>query len=442
MRRLLFTQQITKSVRRADLILIHNIKRSFCNKTNVDLSQLKGVSYLNQRIDDLRKVENSDTLILKELRNLRQAIGSLNINESNRDILHNFSILNRRIDILEQNDEKIVKKIDEIVSKIGIVNVENVSPRAYDSSDYSTYQLPKQTLKDESISKNDTIETQRVHHSSYNPSDYSTYELPKRTLTNYSGLQLIGSIFLLFATCFGGCMLSNIYYELRKVSSKNLLNEEKIPQNAMNCAEHGRYCEMLAHAKAIYFAATEQNYALFANTNKDYLEAGLEWAICQEKLNPKAIEFLIKRGARIHGRYYGNAWKRAIDIGNTEAISLLIDFGANIQIDNNYGIMKCAKRGHTEAFKLLALKGAPIDVHQNQPLILASANGHNDIVVFLCEKKVGQDKTFQNVHYDKAIQIAARNGHYDVIKTLNSFGANYKIYSIQENVIKLQKNKI
>lgn len=103
------------------------------------------------------------------------------------------------------------------------------------------------------------------------------------------------------------------------------------------------------------------------------------------------VKALINAGAQIKGRY---ALQIAAHEGKTEVISYLLDCGAPLDEapKNDLGISsalyEAASNGHVEALKLLLEKGADVDVkdmYGKNALELAERNGHDVCVEILRE---------------------------------------------------------
>ncbi|MDG1436869.1 MAG: ankyrin repeat domain-containing protein [Rickettsiaceae bacterium] len=120
-------------------------------------------------------------------------------------------------------------------------------------------------------------------------------------------------------------------------------------------------------------------------------------------------------------------------LGNTEAIKLLLEQGAEVGAKNNQGdtpLHIAALSGHTEAIKLLLERGTELGAKTNQgftPLHIAAQNGHTEAIKLLLEQgaEVGEKtQGFTPLH------IAAYNGHTEAIKLLLEQGAEVGVVDI------------
>ncbi|WP_338967567.1 ankyrin repeat domain-containing protein [Spiroplasma endosymbiont of Lonchoptera lutea] len=117
----------------------------------------------------------------------------------------------------------------------------------------------------------------------------------------------------------------------------------------------------------------------------------------------------------------------AIFHGNLDIVKLLLENGANINLQNNNGnnaLITAVENGHTDIVKLLLKNGADIN-HQNKfgitPLITAATYGELDIMKLLLEK--GANINHQNKFGITPLITAATYGKLDIVKLLLENGA-------------------
>nr|CAD7458980.1 unnamed protein product [Timema tahoe] len=111
--------------------------------------------------------------------------------------------------------------------------------------------------------------------------------------------------------------------------------------------------------------------------------------------------------------------------GCTEMVSLLLEFGCDVELANSQGctaLSLCAARGHLEVARKLVSAGASLgrtDTAGQSPLVHAARNGHLETVVFLLscdwvlrdpEQEVGLTEAGQ-----QALVAAAGQGHVEVM---------------------------
>ena len=112
----------------------------------------------------------------------------------------------------------------------------------------------------------------------------------------------------------------------------------------------------------------------------------------------------------------------ASEEGHYEAVKVLIESGAEVNMQNNTGysaLMGASQHGHCDVVKLLIEKGADVNMQTKigwSALMIASQNGYCDLVKMLIEK--GAEVNMLDNAGKSALIIASRNGHPDVIKLL------------------------
>nr|CAD7444343.1 unnamed protein product [Timema bartmani] len=125
--------------------------------------------------------------------------------------------------------------------------------------------------------------------------------------------------------------------------------------------------------------------------------------------------------------------------GCTEMVSLLLEFGCDVELANSQGctaLSLCAARGHLEVARKLVSAGASLgrtDTAGQSPLVHAARNGHLETVVFLLscdwvlrdpEQEVGLTEAGQ-----QALVAAAGQGHVEIVEYL-LVSAEVKVDSI------------
>nr|CAD7432745.1 unnamed protein product [Timema monikensis] len=125
--------------------------------------------------------------------------------------------------------------------------------------------------------------------------------------------------------------------------------------------------------------------------------------------------------------------------GCTEMVSLLLEFGCDVELANSQGctaLSLCTARGHLEVARKLVSAGASLgrtDTAGQSPLVHAARNGHLETVVFLlsCDwvlrdpkQEVGLTEAGQ-----QALVAAAGQGHVEIVEYL-LVSAEVKVDSI------------
>lgn len=141
-----------------------------------------------------------------------------------------------------------------------------------------------------------------------------------------------------------------------------------------------------------------------------------------------------------------SALMRAAEKGYLDAVELLIDSGADLNlrndnVDDDYfqewaqvrsALILAAENGHFDVVKLLVGRKAKIDFSEGgkeiSALALAAENGHLEIVKFLIEKGA-------QIEWDEGtspLMRAARQGHVEVMRCLIAAKANIRHASCNE----------
>ena len=148
-------------------------------------------------------------------------------------------------------------------------------------------------------------------------------------------------------------------------------------------------------------------------------------------------KLLIDKGANINiqNREGHTALMLASIEGHIEIAKLLIDKGANINIQNREGhtaLMLASIEGHTEIAKLLIDKGANINIQNREDhtaLMLASIKSHTEIAKLLIDKGAGIN--IQNREGHTALMLATIEGHTEIVELLIDKRADIDIQNIE-----------
>ena len=145
------------------------------------------------------------------------------------------------------------------------------------------------------------------------------------------------------------------------------------------------------------------------------------------KSEAKLLEIVItERGvdATVGGGYLNTVLIWAIENGYTEVVKLLIDNGADPNIQNRRGdtalVYAAAMNRHTEAVELLINNADPnIQGWMGYTaLIWAVNNGHMEIVKLLIDNDANLN--IRNTYDDTALEIAERKGHQEILDILRA----------------------
>ncbi|KAF6788786.1 ankyrin repeat domain-containing protein 52 [Colletotrichum sojae] len=123
----------------------------------------------------------------------------------------------------------------------------------------------------------------------------------------------------------------------------------------------------------------------------------------------------------------------ACDKGNLEAVRLVMEAGANIDMVDHRRrtpIYAASHNGHVDVIKVLLEKGADISVADNDgwtPLNAASNGGHLEVVKVLLEK--GADVSVASQSGLTPLNTASYGGHLEVVKVLLEKGADASVAS-------------
>lgn len=165
------------------------------------------------------------------------------------------------------------------------------------------------------------------------------------------------------------------------------------------------------------------------------------------------LDWITKKIIRNHkldiNKNHSEIFKLAVYYSKNKIAMMLLDIGADINIDNDYVLTKYCLMNDPEMVKLLLSKGANVYSRNCLPLIQAAGNGHISIVKLLLEKmnkKVIDDMDQSNqsnqsgqshqsdkldplyklkpTNFDLAMISATLNNHTDIVLLLLLAGAN------------------
>ena len=119
--------------------------------------------------------------------------------------------------------------------------------------------------------------------------------------------------------------------------------------------------------------------------------------------------------------------------GHTETVSLLLQHGTNVNMQENNGLSSliASQNGHTETVSLLLKHGANVNMQKNNEwssLMIASQNGHTETVSLLLQH--GANVNMQKNNGASSLMIASQNGRTETVSLLLQHGANV---NMQEN---------
>ena len=133
------------------------------------------------------------------------------------------------------------------------------------------------------------------------------------------------------------------------------------------------------------------------------------------------VEYLVLHGADIHSNN-DYTLRYASHKGNKATLEYLIEHGADIHAKNDKALRLASMNGHLDVVECLILHGADVHVNNEQALKLACENNHLDVVE--CIIKNGADFHDNN---EEAFKIASEIGYIDIIKCLVSHGADIHV---------------
>ena len=122
-----------------------------------------------------------------------------------------------------------------------------------------------------------------------------------------------------------------------------------------------------------------------------------------------------------------NALMIAIQKGHSDIVKLLLENGAQVNLQDNNGIcalMSASQKGHSDIVKLLLEYSAHVNVQDDDglsALMTASQNGHSQVAKILLENSAQVD--MQDKSGRCALMDASQNGHSEVVELLTMNGA-------------------
>jgi hypothetical protein len=128
--------------------------------------------------------------------------------------------------------------------------------------------------------------------------------------------------------------------------------------------------------------------------------------------NPDVVHEIVssrKTNVNVHD---GDALKIAAKYGFADIARILLDSGAQVDVNNNMPLLVACYYGHVDVVEVLYEYGADIHFNNEQPLLVAVKKGNIDVVKILIE--LGVDPNNQS-----AINIAKDEGNYELIKYLS-----------------------
>lgn len=177
--------------------------------------------------------------------------------------------------------------------------------------------------------------------------------------------------------------------------------------------------------------------------------------IMSEKNNVDIIKFLIKKGANPK-----NSLFQLAGYGKLKQIKLLVECGADVNIDDGNPLTEASKYGHFDVVKYLVENGADVHAQDDSALCDASYNGDVSIVKYLVEKgadihaknnyslcwaaahnnRIIVDFLLEkgadiNAGENSALKLASINGHVDMVKYLIDIGAEINSDVIYSSII-------
>jgi ankyrin repeat protein len=150
-------------------------------------------------------------------------------------------------------------------------------------------------------------------------------------------------------------------------------------------------------------------------------------------LSAKILKLLIDSGANIqieNNDHLSPLWIATLN-GNLNLVKLLLEGGADVESFDEDGYTPLAigaENGRLRSIKLILKAGADIEAQDNEgntPLMMAANNGHEDIVEFFLKKDA-----YVNHENDEgltAVDLAQREGHLEIVAMLRKHNINNEI---------------
>lgn len=122
---------------------------------------------------------------------------------------------------------------------------------------------------------------------------------------------------------------------------------------------------------------------------------------------------------------------------NQDDVKLLIEAGANVNIQNKLGntalIIFAGIKGNLQITNQLVDKSADVNLQNqfgNNPLILAASNGHLEIVKLLLDSNAEVD--LKDNHNGTALMYATWKGHLEIVRLLIDKGADVSVQNADD----------
>ncbi len=187
---------------------------------------------------------------------------------------------------------------------------------------------------------------------------------------------------------------------LEKMSRSNLTQVEKD-----NCLLNAASGGLLQIIEALIKQGADINF-------------GKGLALAASNAHAEAVTLLLEHGADVHAHNdYALRW--AAERGHADVVKLLLEHGADVHADNDHALRLAATFGRADVVSLLFDHGADVHAKDDYALCFAATYGHTKVVKQLLEH--GGDVHAQN---DYALRWAAHHGHLEVVKFLLDCGAN------------------
>ena len=146
------------------------------------------------------------------------------------------------------------------------------------------------------------------------------------------------------------------------------------------------------------------------------------------------VQLLLKAGAKVQtevqtefGTKKYSALKTAAGRGNQDVVRLLIGYGADVNMRDEFGVsalIAASLNGNETVVQLLLQNGAEVNMQDREhvsALIAASSSGHETIVQLLLQN--GAEVNMQDQEYSSALTAASRKGNETIVRLLLERGA-------------------
>ena len=144
----------------------------------------------------------------------------------------------------------------------------------------------------------------------------------------------------------------------------------------------------------------------------------------------EAVKLFLAEGININAKNEKGqtALMRAAEYQRTEVVTLLLEKGADVNIESNplkrTALMEASSAGNIVIIKQLAERGAEInakDLARNTALHFASLWGHVEAVSLLIE--LGAKPDIGGEQGNTPMMVAEQNGHAEIVQILKNAGA-------------------